>query len=239
MQFVLLLLQCFCSYLKLFPSYPLVSILPVFKRPNNVTSSSKHFCGPLTSHNTFYNLLMALTLLFTSLSVYFPSLLLLNIMDLNLWSASLLLDVSVGVLTGTQFAPMGSNEETLTKWLLTEVRTDSLKGTNEDREHLPSSYMGKPLLPWGQEVEGKKERDTEKAGGQELCSPGSNATTAANLVPRREGAGKKHSDLFFYPLISGACQNQLKGSRVGCLQGSASRAQSRALKGGELQTENS
>lgn len=104
MWFVLLLLQCFCSYLKLLPSYPLVSILLIFKSPNDVTSSTKYFCWPLISHNTFYDFLMALTLLLTLLSVYFSSLLLLNIMDLNLWSASVLLDVSIGVFTGTQFA---------------------------------------------------------------------------------------------------------------------------------------
>lgn len=68
---------------------------------------------------------------------------------------------------------------------------------------------------------------------QELCSLGRDAATARNPVPRRERVGKKHPDLFFHPLISGACQVSSKGSQVGCLQGSASRAQSRAVKGGE------
>lgn len=102
--------------------------------------------------------------------------------------------------------------------------------------------MGKPSLPLGQKWKGEMLQEgpvmsvSAVAGfcSQELCSPGRDAATARDPVPRREGVGKKHPDLSFHPLISGACQVSSKGSQVGCLQGSASQAESRAVKGGEL-----
>lgn len=44
---------------------------------------------------------------------------------------------------------------------------------------------------------------------QVLYSPGREEATERNPVPKREGVGKKYSDHFFHPLISGACQSQL------------------------------
>lgn len=117
------------------------------------------------------------------------------------------------------------------------------EGTNKNGERgLGSSNTGNPSLPLGQKWEGEMLQKGSVMSGsaeagfcsQELYRPGRDAATARDPVPRRAGVGKKHPNIFSHPLISGACQVSSKGSQVGCLQGSASRAQSRAVKGGEF-----
>lgn len=49
---------------------------------------------------------------------------------------------------------------------------------------------------------------------QELCSPGRDAATVRNLVPRREGVGKKRPDLFFHLLTSEPVKVSSLGSQV-------------------------
>lgn len=126
-----------------------VSSLFIFKRPNNVTSSTKCSYWPLLSHNALCDFLVALVMSFLSLSVGFASPLLLSTVGLDRWPAPVLLDVSGGVFAGAQFALDWF------KWRdFNEVATYGSEGrrerANKDREHSRSGDKGKATLLPGQ-----------------------------------------------------------------------------------------